>query len=329
LAPACPRVQPDSWLAPALSPAPHPLQVIYSFALSSVFLHQTIGPTSAAGVLLTLVGVALVVLRHGPKPSAAEPPPPPKPPSLAEQVLLKQASAAEARLPALQPQQEAGDASGGAQPAPGRALSAQRSLRALASFRRASAELMGEGGAVAAAVSAPLKLLQQLSVAASAQLDRAPSLSAADLAVAAEGACSASTAALVASAAAYEAFGGGGTSGGRLPAAGGASATAGEGSWGAGAEGAAGSARAAVAAAFAGDDALGSAGGGDGASAGDLIPAAVCPPAGAAAAPGAAPVAAPGGSGPVDGPPGGPDPTPPPLAPRMSSHLSGCLDGSG
>jgi drug/metabolite transporter (DMT)-like permease len=321
-------------------------QVIYSFALSSLFFHQTLGLTSAAGVLLTLCGVALVVLRHGPRVGSTAGPPL-RPQSLAEQVLKKQASAACQAAAAAQQQLEVPSSGGvtgepagsGAAAGLGRAFSAQRSLRALSSLRAASAELISEGGPVAAAAAAPMRLLHQLSVAASAQLDSVPTMSAADLAVAAEGVCSASTAALIAASAAYEAFGGGGgaaqgAAGGPGPAASRSDAAA------AAVAAAVEQARAIVAAAFAGDLACNSVSGsmhGEAAATGAGL---ILAEAGAAAAAvlvedeagsercscdGAREVASwdsggrreSGGTGPGQ------------RAPRISSHLSGSLDRAG
>jgi len=216
-------------------------QVIYAYILSAIAFHQGISLLSAAGVLCTLCGVALVVLRHGPRPppaavvrapSAARAPsatatPTPagalasseaelqqEPGSLTERLLMKQVSVLGGR---------GGGSDGGAaaqaaesteqqqRQEPIRAYSRNASIRALQSFKRMSADIISEGGAAAAtAAAAPMALFRQLSMAASAQLSSSPSMSAADLFLAAEGACSACNAAMAASAIAYDTFGSGG-----------------------------------------------------------------------------------------------------------------------
>lgn len=233
-------------------------QVIYSYALSALAFGEGVTLVNAAGVLCTLCGVALVVLRHGPK-AAAPPATSADAPqqqqqqqpllssarlsesagrgSLAERVLLKQASVAAgatataATASAEDSTQQEVDAAGAAAgtaaeqagesggsdapPPPPAGWARQSSLRAMSSFKRLGAGVSafvvdsGASAAAAAAANAPLAALRGLAAATSAQMSTSASMTAADLALAAEGACSACTAALVASAAALEAFGGG------------------------------------------------------------------------------------------------------------------------
>lgn len=150
--------------------------------------HDSIGIVSAAGVLLTLVGVALVVLRHGPRPAPA---------SAAQ--LLQQKTMGRAAAEAPQPLAQV--------PSLSRALSQQPSFRKLASIGRASIGRVAEGGSA---------LLGQLGSAASAQLDSAPSVRARDFAVAADGMSGPCMAVMAASIAAYDMLSG------SLPVSGGA-----------------------------------------------------------------------------------------------------------
>ena len=286
------------------------LQVIYSYILSAIVFHEGMSIVSAAGVLCTLCGVALVVLRHGPTPAAkpvapntAQSPAPSSPldaaasQSLAEQVLSKQASVAQ-----QQAEQIAGAKSGsnGAAPKEARVMTPQRSLRALTSLRRATAEAASSGGAGA------VGLVRDLSLAAAAQLSTAPSNTAADLALAADGACGACMAALAASTVAFEAFG---------------VAAAGAGSPGDAAAALQGAAEA-VAAAFVGDAAAI-----DSQAVTAWIPTAMA----VVATDGSDPCSVPAGSGaercspPADA---SHSEGPAQIAPRMSSHLSDCLGGA-
>ncbi|GBF88988.1 hypothetical protein Rsub_01487 [Raphidocelis subcapitata] len=262
-------------------------QVIYAYLLSAVVFHDSIGIVSVAGVALTLVGVALVVLRHGPRAAAG--------PSAAAQ--LKQ----QKTMGGAQQQDGGGAPSGLAEPQPlaqapslSRALAQQPSFRKLASVGRASMGRVAEGGST---------LLRQLSSAASAQLDSAPSMRAADFAVAAEGVCGPCIAVMAASMAAYDAFGGSGGA----PAEGGGP----EGGAAAAALAAAGAAEAVAAA-------LGEASGPPPGEGERLIPAGTVPSDSVAAAGGEA--AGQLGSHTMQQPPAPQRP-----APRMSSHLSGDL----
>jgi hypothetical protein len=229
-------------------------QVVYSFALSVLFFNDRITPATAGGVLCTLCGVVLVVLRHGP-------PPPPRPrPALAAKASDACAPCEAPAEPSAECEAAAGRdaaaasdtaAEGRSGPSRTPSMVPQRSLRALESIRRFSAELAAPA---AAPVSAARSLLRNVSRVAAAHMEQQPSLSAAELAVAAEGACGASTALLAMSATAFDTFGG-------------APPRDAEASGGQGLPPAAGSAADAVAAAFGGDGPEGGAGGG-------LIPAA-------------------------------------------------------
>ncbi len=222
-------------------------QVIYSYALSAIFFHTGITLVSAAGVLCTLCGVAMVALRYGPAAPAA-----PAPAASAAASMGGAAAATSSAAPSkgggggptaapgeslterlLNKQASSSSGGGGLLPSadssPERsrsAFAAQRSMRALASIKRVSETIVTEGGAAAAAAaSAPFALLRQLSVAASAQMSTAPSMSAADFAMAAEGSCIACTAMMAATNVAFEAFVNGEQQGG--PGGGGAGDEAG------------------------------------------------------------------------------------------------------